>query len=266
MKKSISILLIIFIILIYLTSNILILPVYAGTEEKMFSEENIINIAKGIAVLYLFHHINNLVNGDENSSGQRDYEGSNINIFNSTKPVIVIDPGHGGYDPGAVGPGGLKEKDVNLEIALKLHKLLDNNTDAIVFLTRSEDIFVPLAERVSTARRLNADIFISIHCNAEKKGIEEGIETYAHYNSPPASWSLAWYLQESLVRELQLQDRGLKADNFHVIRELTDIKSVLLEIGYISNGREEIVLAEKDTADRAAQAIYRGLVNFTSAL
>ena len=95
-----------------------------------------------------------------------------------TKRRIVIDPGHGGHDPGAVGPTGLYEKDVVLDIALKLKKTLLADPLNEVFLTRKMDIFIPLEERTAIANSKNADLFVSIHTNAAPRRTAKGIETY----------------------------------------------------------------------------------------
>jgi N-acetylmuramoyl-L-alanine amidase len=92
--------------------------------------------------------------------------------------TIVLDPGHGGHDPGAVGPNGLYEKDVVLDIALKLKKELSENQAFKVFLTREKDIFIPLEVRTAFANSKNADLFISIHANASPNRSARGIETY----------------------------------------------------------------------------------------
>ncbi|NWF52565.1 MAG: N-acetylmuramoyl-L-alanine amidase [Nitrospirae bacterium] len=97
---------------------------------------------------------------------------------NLTKRRIVIDPGHGGHDPGAIGPSGLCEKDVVLDIALKLKKILLEDPLNEVFLTRERDIFIPLEERTAIANNKNADLFISIHANANPRRSAKGIETY----------------------------------------------------------------------------------------
>jgi N-acetylmuramoyl-L-alanine amidase len=91
---------------------------------------------------------------------------------------IVIDPGHGGHDPGAVGPRGLYEKDVVLDIALKLRKILLGDPRNEVFLTRETDVFIPLEERTVIANKKNADLFVSIHANASPRRKANGIETY----------------------------------------------------------------------------------------
>ncbi len=92
--------------------------------------------------------------------------------------TIVIDPGHGGKDPGAIGRGGLREKDVALDIALRLEKLMKANCNCRVLLTRSADVFIPLEERTAFANTNDADLFISIHANSNKKRNVSGVETY----------------------------------------------------------------------------------------
>jgi len=96
----------------------------------------------------------------------------------SSKKRIVLDPGHGGHDPGAVGPNKLYEKDVVLDIALKLKKILSDRPDFEIFLTRDRDIFIPLVERTAIANSKKADLFVSIHANASTQRNAKGIETY----------------------------------------------------------------------------------------
>lgn len=95
-----------------------------------------------------------------------------------TKRIIVIDPGHGGHDPGAIGPTGLQEKDVVLDIALKLRNILSGDPALEVHLTRDRDIFIPLEERTAIARKKEADLFVSIHANASPNRAARGVETY----------------------------------------------------------------------------------------
>jgi len=96
----------------------------------------------------------------------------------SEKKRIVIDAGHGGHDPGAVGPSKLYEKDVVLDIALKLRELLQKNPNYEIFLTRDKDVFIPLEQRTAIANSKNADLFVSIHANASPSRAAKGIETY----------------------------------------------------------------------------------------
>jgi len=92
--------------------------------------------------------------------------------------IIVLDPGHGGHDPGAVGPNGLYEKDVVLDVALQLRTILSKNKRFRILLTRDKDVFIPLVERTAFANSKNADMFVSIHANASAKKTAKGIETY----------------------------------------------------------------------------------------
>ena len=96
----------------------------------------------------------------------------------SVKKRIVLDPGHGGHDPGAVGRNNLYEKDVVLDIALKLRDILSGNQNYEIFLTRDKDVFIPLEERTAIANSKNADLFVSIHVNASPRSSAKGVETY----------------------------------------------------------------------------------------
>ncbi|MFH1379565.1 MAG: N-acetylmuramoyl-L-alanine amidase [bacterium] len=98
--------------------------------------------------------------------------------YDGTKKIIVIDPGHGGKDPGAIGRNGTKEKDLNLKLALKLEKILKNKGNFTVILTRDTDVFIPLLKRAQIANSNKADLFVSIHCNASLKKESEGFEIY----------------------------------------------------------------------------------------
>ena len=100
------------------------------------------------------------------------------NVVFSSKKRVVIDPGHGGHDPGAVGPNKLCEKDAVLDIALKLRKILSEDPGLEVYLTRDKDIFIPLEERTAIANSKNADLFVSVHANASPRRDARGMETY----------------------------------------------------------------------------------------
>jgi len=269
-KKLSTVILIFILSFMLLINSCFSVSVIASTGE-LFSRDNMIKLAKGIAVLYLLNRANQLIENQSDRTGEIreeerliDYQDLSTEALDGR--VIVIDPGHGGSDPGAVGPGGLLEKEVNLNIARNLYNLLKENTAAEVYLTRADDRYLPLGQRSSIACEKRADIFISIHLNGDVKRTENGIETYAHYGGSRETWALAWYIQESLVKELGLSDRGLKADNFQVLRETRNsMKSLLLEIGFITNPAEETFLKKKDIQQRAAEAIYRGILNYYAA-
>lgn len=141
--------------------------------------------------------------------------------------LVFIDPGHGGSDPGAVA-NGLMEKDINLEVALRLRDILDNNGIATV-MSRDDDTYVGINERVRMANQSGADYFISIHSNA---GGGEGTETlYYTRESVP----FAEIIQENFVNQMGTIDRGIIfRDNLGVIKR-TYMPSVLLELGFIDS-------------------------------
>jgi N-acetylmuramoyl-L-alanine amidase len=115
--------------------------------------------------------------------------------------TIVLDPGHGGHDTGAIGPSGLMEKDVVLDLALRLRRLLAERLRARVLMTRTEDVFIPLPERTAMANRAKVDFFISIHANAATKRNAVGFETYYFTREPSDSDARASAQRENLVIE-----------------------------------------------------------------
>jgi N-acetylmuramoyl-L-alanine amidase len=188
--------------------------------------------------------------------------------------TIVIDPGHGGPDPGAIGASRLtREKDNTLAVSLALAELL-NAQGAIVELTRttdvspagdnylSGDIKTDLQPRIDLANNLKADLFISIHNNAFTAS-SHGTETYYSADNPQAvaSEELAQAVQSSLVRKLGLYDRGIKEAAFWVIK-YTKMPAILIELAFISNPNEEILLSSPDFQIKAAQGIYEGILQY----
>lgn len=185
---------------------------------------------------------------------------------------IVLDPGHGtdpqGSDPGAIGPMGVKEKDVNLAIALKLADLL-RAEGAQVYLTRSgENTPYTLVERARYANTLGADVFISIHSNASLNPEVGGTATYIY--APPdielgqqreERLRLARSIQEALVAALGRRNIGVLEANFAVLR-YTNMPSVLVEVAFISNPEEEQLLNTPAFQARAASGIFQGLKRY----
>ncbi len=173
--------------------------------------------------------------------------------------TIVIDPGHGGHDPGAVGRSfNLTEKFVNLDTSLRLAKLLES-AGARVILTRSTDVFITLGNRAAMANNAKADLFVSVHANAHSNRAIGGTETY--YNTSYRSGDsqrLASVVQQELVRELKLRDIGVKTAGFYVIRHTT-MPSILVELAFLSNAREEGLLNQAAFRQRSAEAILRGI-------
>ncbi len=215
--------------------------------------------------------------------------------------TIVIDPGHGGKDPGARGQRGTEEKDITLKVALKLRDLLSRQPGVRVLMTRERDQFVELEDRAKFANGQGADLFVSIHVNSHPQRSVKGVEIYhfgeakdqralevaARENGTPlsstgvgweylvadlltakkveASLELAWTAKEALVTNLNdhyfLVDHGVKTAPFYVLR-FTSMPSILAEIAYISNSDEEDMLRTTRFTTRVAEALKEGVNTF----
>ena len=174
--------------------------------------------------------------------------------------IIVLDPGHGGSDAGAIGPTGVTEKSVSLAVSLEAEKLLTDSGYKVI-MTRTTDIDVAapgvpdsteLQARVDKAPP-NAELFISVHCNAFSNSSSNGMETY-HAPTAVKGARLARLLNEELARLGGLNNRGVKAARFYVMTH-SQCPASLIELGFITNPREEKLLASKDYQQKLAQAI-----------
>ena len=175
---------------------------------------------------------------------------------------IVVDAGHGGKDTGAIGPNGLREKDANLGTALLLKSELEK-AGAIVLLTRSTDIFLELYQRTDIANLSDADAFISIHSDSYTS-TSVGSTTY--YNSTvnfngPRSRLLGQDIQQNMVSTLNTYNRGVKEQEFYVNR-MNELPSVLVEMAFISNPKEEALLRSNDFRQKVAVGITQGFKEY----
>ena len=225
--------------------------------------------------------------------------------------IVVIDPGHGGHDPGAIGKRG-KEKDINLQVALKVGKLIETNCKEVkVIYTRKKDVFVTLDGRAAVANKAKADLFISVHTNSVAKGRTiQGAETYtlglhrtaenlevakrensviliendyqqryAGFNPNSAesyiifefvqdkdmkkSVRLATLIQHQFRHSARRIDKGVHQAGFLVLRE-TYMPSVLVELGFVTNEEEAMLLFDKDYLRKLSVGIYNGLTAFVT--
>jgi N-acetylmuramoyl-L-alanine amidase len=175
--------------------------------------------------------------------------------------VVVIDPGHGGPDPGAIGIGGLREKDIVMDISRQVVALLEQQGVQVV-ITRNADVDLGLEPRVVLARQVNASIFVSIHANAISMSRPDvnGIETYYFH---AASYGLAQELHRAMVRASGAPDRGVRQARFYVIRNTpADMPSVLLEVGFVTGATDAPRLASAEGRRVLAQAIAQGIVRY----
>jgi N-acetylmuramoyl-L-alanine amidase len=218
---------------------------------------------------------------------------------------IVIDAGHGGHDEGTTGPKGVLEKDVVLDVALRLSKLVQARMGADVVLTRSDDTFIPLTERTDIANQQKADLFLSIHANSSPAREVAGTETFfLNFTNSPAAMAVAarenagseksvGELQD-LVRKITLndkiaesetfaqaiegaiaaqagrsnpaaKDRGVKRAPFVVLIG-AGMPSVLAEIGFLTNAKDESNLGKPDYRQKVAEALYKGLSQYAQSL
>ncbi|MBI5573620.1 MAG: N-acetylmuramoyl-L-alanine amidase [Elusimicrobia bacterium] len=178
-----------------------------------------------------------------------------------TGKKIFIDPGHGGSDPGAVGPTGLKESNVNLQTSLKLKDFLVNTGGAQTILSRESDIYPTLADRVNAANNWSADRFISVHYNASSDRNVNGTETLYYTYGSETSKDLAQKLQNRLVETLGLTNRGIKPrDDLYVLKN-TKMPAALTESSFISNTYEEARLKNSDYIIKIGRAHYYGIAD-----
>jgi N-acetylmuramoyl-L-alanine amidase len=187
--------------------------------------------------------------------------------------LVVIDPGHGGSDPGAVAPDGTLEKDIVLSIAKHLQARL-HQAAVYTMLTRSGDGWVKpapgsgffgskrqdLIERAEIANRNQADLFISIHCNSFPQSIWSGAQTF-YYPDQEESRKLAAAIQTELVRRLGPNRRQANAGDYRVLKE-AQMPAVVVEAGFLSNPREARLLADPSYQERVAEAIYWGIIRY----
>jgi len=177
------------------------------------------------------------------------------------KYKVVIDPGHGGSDPGAVGINGLRETDIVLEVSKNVAEfLIKKGVKAI--LTRKYERTLDLQPRVSKANNSNADAFVSIHANATRGKRREvnGLETY--YYSGYKGYSLAKHIHKQiLITSSQSPDRGVRRSRFYVIRK-TSMPAALVEIGFVTGMYDASLLRQKAYRDKMAFAIAKGILNY----
>jgi N-acetylmuramoyl-L-alanine amidase len=219
--------------------------------------------------------------------------------------TIVVDAGHGGHDTGTIGPNGLLEKDLVLDVALRLGKLLESRLGANVIYTRDDDTFIPLETRTAIANEHRADMFISVHANSSRDATARGVETYylnfttnadalevaARENAVSEksvyelqdlvkkitlkdkieeSKELAGDVQTSLYAGLSpknptLRNRGVKKAPFVVLIG-ANMPSILAEISFVSNPTDETKLQTPDYRQKIAESLYKGIAKYADGL
>ena len=186
-------------------------------------------------------------------------------IFGQQK-VVIIDPGHGGKDSGAIGVNSILEKEVVLNIAkeiLRLNKtLLDNRLD--IYLTRYKDTLISLSDRGRLAKGLKADMLVSLHCNASPT-ISRGMEVYVHNSdnsNMKASIGLGLSILNESTQKLGFKKRGVKFANFQVLRETYFCPAILVEMGFVTNKDEADYFLKLKNVEAVALSVLLGIINY----
>ena len=201
--------------------------------------------------------------------------------YTGHRPItVVLDPGHGGEDPGAVGRRGIHEKEVVLDIARRVHRQL-RGCGAEVRLTRERDTAISLSARTSQAKTWGADLYVSIHLNSAANKSASGVETFvlpapgfpstskgtnhahAHPGNryDPASIRLAYYVQKGLLLGTHAADRGIRRARYQVLRD-APCPAILVECGFVSNAADAGKLVRQDYRETVARGLANGILTF----
>lgn len=175
--------------------------------------------------------------------------------------VVVLDPGHGGRDPGAIGINGLRETDVVLSISLDVSRILQQQ-GVTVYLTRTDEREIDLPPRVNLAERVRADVFVSIHANAISLSRPDvnGLETY-YAPGATEGQRLAQSIHQSVLGSIRMGDRGVRSARFYVIRN-TSMPATLVETGFLTGAEDNPRLADPNFRRQMAEAIARGILQY----
>ena len=197
------------------------------------------------------------VSSDRQAAAVRQLSTGELPTVPNGRFTVVIDPGHGGRDPGAVGIGGLQEKVVVNDIAPQVAAILREQGVNVV-MTRDSDIEVDLAPRVQTAERANASVFVSIHANAISMSRPDvnGLETF--YASD-AGERFANTVHDTVLRAMGMRDRRVRSARFYVIRR-TSMPAILIETGFVTGAEDSPNLANPEWRERMAEAIAQGIL------
>ena len=179
-------------------------------------------------------------------------------VLPSDRPRIIIDPGHGGDDPGTIGIGGIKEKDVILPISLDVAEIL-RKQDIEVIMTRDSDNFISLQGRTDMANDIDADLFVSIHANAINLSRPDvnGLETYYYQSGRRLAEVIHW----SILNGVKIDNRGIRRARFYVLRH-SSMPAVLVEVGFLTGAVDSSSLKDPNHRRQMAEAIARGIVEY----
>lgn len=174
--------------------------------------------------------------------------------------VIILDPGHGGADAGSLSPGGLREKELNLVVAVRLKEKLEA-LGAEVLLTREDDRYLWLYDRVAIANRAGGSVLLSIHANYHDNRKVNGLEIW-HHPEREGSATLAAALAKSVLARTKQHFRGIMASKDFVLPREAEMPAVIFEMGFISNPEEEKLLLTEEFQETIAEGLCQGLLDY----
>jgi N-acetylmuramoyl-L-alanine amidase len=193
-------------------------------------------------------------------------EGEIVSPEPETPPVtIVLDPGHGGWDPGGVA-GDVLEKDLNLAIVERIKALIDRDHPEIrPVLTRTMDVAVDKLDRLKRAEEVGAACYVSVHVNACDYPEVYGAETWVDDTRPQndLSWTLARSIQDALILATGTRDRGVRSQEMYL--QHTTIPAISMEVGFLTNAEERAKLVDSGYQDQIAQGIIQGILTYLDA-
>lgn len=176
-----------------------------------------------------------------------------------TTGLVVIDAGHGGHDPGTISPTGIQEKTINLRVAAKIARLLEQRGIGVV-MTRWQDQFIELEDRAAVGNQRNADLFVSIHADSAPSSSAQGFTVYVATAASTEAYQAARAIDQAMERT-GMDNRGIREEDYRVLVK-TNGPAVLIELGYLSNAQDAARLADDSFRDRLAQAIADGIQAF----
>ena len=218
------------------------------------------------------HKIESHDTGKEVNAPFSEVDNDLDNLLKLKGKVIAIDPGHGGNDAGAIGPNGVMEKTVTLNVALELEKMLKEAGAEVIMTRRTDKTVSPkgasasaieeLQARCDVANRAKATIFISIHADSFTNNSARGTTGYYYSQTEgKASIRLADCIRKALCEQIRTPSRGTKPCNFYVVKN-TDMPATLIELAFISNHEEERIMSSKEGVLKCAQGIFDGIEDY----
>lgn len=247
-----------FILLAILVSIIILLD---GFIKNIFFKEETV-LAEGSIKNELTLESSKSVKNNSNTTNKNNEETEKVEEVKKTHFKVVIDASYGGRDGGSKGYNGIIQKNVNLEIALKIKDILEKHEDVDVILTRKDDSTLSIEERINIINNSGADFIVSIMQNTEGSGDVSGVESYVlPKENEKSNTTLGYTLQQAMTMYIDTKDRGVLARNMDILIN-SDIPGAVVNTGFISNKDEGTKLASDKYQLRMAEGLSQGILSY----